>query len=206
MVAFSVLHRFVAMDTERRTDAWLTGELGTLGDVAEHTPKDGLYGLVVGEVAELAEHEVPNKSEGEDVAADSVFFLMERPDGSLGLWVGGGDGEAALRAIHSTNLLRDHPTDVRIDGFPIPYRVAIDDVKGAGHIYLGLSERDERRVLRNLLLRFVFMFLLVVLLGFVVVFVTTRAMLRRVQGITEAASRIGHADLTERVPATDRND
>jgi signal transduction histidine kinase len=74
------------------------------------------------------------------------------------------------------------------------------------HIYLGLSERDELRVLKKLRLRFLLLWLLVVLLGFGIVFLTTRRMLSHVRRITEAASRIGHSDLSERVPATRRND
>jgi hypothetical protein len=61
MLVFVMLHRFVADDIQRRSDAWLTGEVAVLGDVAERTPKDRVYGRVVGEVAELASREVPNK-------------------------------------------------------------------------------------------------------------------------------------------------
>ena len=61
MVVFVFLQSFVAGDIQRRSDAWLSGEVEVLGDVAERTPKDALYGRVVGEVAELAAREVPNK-------------------------------------------------------------------------------------------------------------------------------------------------
>ena len=43
MVVFVFLHSFVAGDIQRRSDAWLSGEVETLGDVAERTPKDALY-------------------------------------------------------------------------------------------------------------------------------------------------------------------
>ena len=42
MLVFVFLHRFVAADIQRRSDAWLSGEVEVLGDVAEHTPKDAL--------------------------------------------------------------------------------------------------------------------------------------------------------------------
>src|ERR1017187_2167273 len=61
MLVFAFLHRFVAGDIQRRSDQWLSGEVEVLGDVAERTPKDALYDRVVGEVAELAAKEVPNK-------------------------------------------------------------------------------------------------------------------------------------------------
>jgi signal transduction histidine kinase len=50
------------------------------------------------------------------------------------------------------------------------------------------------------------LWLLIVLLGFTIVFFTTRRMLSHVREITEAASRIGHSDLDARVPTTKRND
>lgn len=47
-LVFTGLHRFVAHDIQRRSDAWLAGEVEVLSDVAERTPKDRLYGRVVG--------------------------------------------------------------------------------------------------------------------------------------------------------------
>src|ERR1035438_3474517 len=72
MLVFAFLHRFVADDIQRRSDAWLSGEVEVLGDVAEHTPKNSLYDRVVGEVAELAGKEVPNKLLSESSSNDSV--------------------------------------------------------------------------------------------------------------------------------------
>lgn len=206
MLVFVFLHRFVADDIQRRSDAWLSGEVEVLGDVAERTPKDALYDRVVGEVAELAGKEVPNKLLSETSSNDSVFFLQTGADGSLKLWVGAGDGEANLKAIQTIQMVPDHPTDLRVEGFGVPFRVASIRIEDGTNIYLGLSERDELRVLRSLRLRFFLLWLLLVLLGFGIVFYTTRRMLSHVRQITEAASRIGHSDLNARVPTTERND
>ena len=78
MFVFAMLHRFVADDIQRRSDAWLSGEVEVLGDVAERTPKDSLYRRVVGEVAELASREVPNRQRTNTDENDSVFFLGSR--------------------------------------------------------------------------------------------------------------------------------
>src|ERR1700720_4455918 len=102
MLVFVFLHNFVAHDIQRRSDAWLSGELGVLGDVAERTPKDALYGRVVREVAELASREIPNKRRSSDGLNDSVFFLQTAADGSLALWVGAGDGSADLSAVQGS--------------------------------------------------------------------------------------------------------
>lgn len=206
MVVFVFLHRFVANDIQRRSDAWLAGEVEVLGDVAERTPKDALYGRVVSEVAELASSEVPNRQGAEGHSDNSVFFLQIGNDGAVRLWVGAGDGQAHLQAIEAARIPPDQPTDLRVRGFSVPFRVASLRIGDGSNIYLGLSEKDEWRVLRSLRLRFFLLWLLLVLLGFGIVFFTTRRMLSHVRRITDAASRIGHSDLTSRVPTTDRND
>jgi len=207
MLVFVHLDRFVASDIQRRNDAWLVGEAETLGDVAERTPNDSVYDLVVSEVAELATHEVPNKLPNEPVSNESVFFLQTGKDGSLKLWVGQGDGRANLQAIRRAGIVEeDHPQDIRVDGSPVPFRVAMNIIQDGSQIFLGLSERDQLRVLGNLRLRFFLLWLAVVMLGFAIVFLTTRRMLSHVQRISEAASRIGHAELNRRVPTSDRND
>jgi len=206
LLVFVFIERFVASDIQRRSDAWLSGEVETLGDVSERTPNDALYGRVVSEVAELAAREVPNRQPSESPSNDTVFFLQTGHDGSLKLWVGAGDGNANLKAIQGAKILADRPTDISVQGFSIPFRVATDTLTDGTRIYLGLSERDERRVLRKLLSQFFFMWLSLVLLGFAIVFYTTRRTLRHVREITEAASRIGHSDVTARVPTSTRHD
>ena len=195
-------------DIQRRSDAWLSGEVEVLGDVAERTPKDRLYSRVVGEVAELASREVPNRQrmsrDGNE--NDSVFFLQADDQGAARLWVGSGDGAATLEAIRSTKAQQDVPVDVRVKDFGIPFRVATVRTADGSNIYLGLSERDELHVLRNLRVRFLSLWLASVLLGFAIVFYATRRMLGHVSEITEAASRIGQSDLSSRVPNTKSHD
>jgi signal transduction histidine kinase len=206
MVVFIFLHRFVAGDIERRTDAWLTGEAGVLRDVAEKTPKEWLSRRVVGEVAELASREVPFKRGSNTTLNDSVFFIQTAGDNSLTLWVGVGDANAHLSAILKSRLGRETPTDVAIAGFDAPFRVVCVNTATGGNIYLAVSERDQLRVLNRLRVRFILLWLLIVLIGYVVVFLATRRLLRHVRQITEAASGIGEADLSRRVPTIPRND
>ncbi len=206
LAVFVFLHRFVAGDIQRRSDAWLSGEVEVLGDVAERTPKDALYGRVVSEVAELASKEVPNKQASEVSSNETVFFLQTGADGSLQLWVGAGDAARYLQAIRATHIVPDSPTDLHVRGIQTPFRVASDPIEDGSLIYLGLSERDELRVLNKLRLRFFLLWLLLVLLGFGIVFFTSRRMLGHIRKITEAASLIGHSDLDTRVPTTRRND
>lgn len=206
VLVFAMLHRFLADDIQRRSDAWLSGEVRVLGDVAERTPKDRLYPRVVAEVAELASREVPNRQQSGGNENDSVFFLQADESGPGKLWVGSGDGAANLAAIRTTRVLEDVPVDVRVQGFSVPFRVASVRIGDGSSIYLGLSERDQLHVLRKLRDRFLAFWAAIVLLGFVIVFYATRKMLGRVSEITEAASRIGQSDLSSRVPDTSGND
>jgi signal transduction histidine kinase len=206
MLVFGILHRFVANDIQRRSDAWLSGEIAVLGDVAGRTPKDRLYGRVVREVAELASREVPNKFRSNSNENDSVFFLQAGDDGNLKLWVGAGDGLSNLAAIRGRKFISDGPYDLNVKGFEYPFRVASVRLDDGSHIYLGLSERDELRVLRNLRFRFLAPWIIIVLFGAAIVFYVTRRMLGHVREITEAASRIGQSDLSSRVPTSKRND
>ncbi|MGA8087797.1 MAG: ATP-binding protein [Terracidiphilus sp.] len=206
MLVFVFLHQFVAADIQRRSDAWLSGEVEVLGDVAEHTPKDALYGRVMGEVAELASKEVPNRVRGESAENDSVFFVQLGTNGAMQLWAGPGSSDAFVAAIQKATIQPDRPTDVDVAGAAIPFRVATLRIDDGSRVYLGLSERDELRVLNRLRLKFISWWLLLVALGFAIVFYTTRRMLSHVREITEAASRIGHSELNARVPTSERND
>jgi signal transduction histidine kinase len=206
MLVFVFLHNFVAHDIQRRSDAWLSGELGVLGDVANRTPKDALYGRVVREVAELASREIPNKVRSSDGLNDSVFLLQTAADGSQALWVGAGDGSADLAAVRESKMSPDIPSDLRVKGFETPFRVASVRMQDGSQLYLGLSEKDELRVLKNLRLRFLLLWLVLVLLGFAIVFYSTRRMLGHVREIAEAASRIGKSDLSSRIPTAGRKD
>lgn len=201
LCVFWSLQSFVAKDIQRRCDTWLTGEVEVLGDVAARTPKDRLYDKVVREVAELASREVPNRDRSSGYESDSVFFLQTGTDDGDALWVGAEDKSAATKAIQSAHAKGESPFDVHIRGIAVPFRVAAVDVPGGHRIYLGLSERDELRVLRNLRIRFLTLWLVIVLLGFFVVFYTTWRMLTKVDRIGRVAAHIGRADLYSRVPA-----
>ncbi len=161
---------------------------------------------VVGEVAELASREVPNRSRDTSHGSNPVFFLQAGPSGAPKLWVGAGDGRANLAAIRSSKVLPDVPFHLVVKGFAVPFRVVAARMEDGSFIYLGLSEKDELRVLRNLRMRFLFLGLLIVLFGFGIVFYTTRRMLGHVREITGVASRIGESDLSRRVPTTEHND
>jgi len=157
-------------------------------------------------VAELATREVPNRFPSEGGFNNSVFFIQTGDNDSLKLWVGVGNGQAELNAIHVAPISLNHPFDIHVRGSLAPFRVVSIRIKDGSHIFLGLSERDALRVLGNLRLRFFFFWLILVMFGFGMVFFSTRRMLSHVRTMTEAASRIGHSDLHARVPVTRRND
>jgi signal transduction histidine kinase len=206
LLVFAYLHHFMASDIQGRTDVWLSGEVEVLGDVAARTPKNALYSRVVDEVAELAGREMPDRKPESAGKNDSVFFLQTGGDGSLKLWVGQGSGHAHLIAIQQSRMTPNTPSSIRVHGFATPFRVASLHMSDGSHIYLGVSERDQLRVLRGLRFHFILLWLLIILLAFLIVFFTTRRVLGHVRKITEAASRIGQSDLGSRVPTARRND
>jgi signal transduction histidine kinase len=203
---FMFLHRFVEGDIQRRNDAWLWGEVSLLADVSERTPKDALYGQIVGEIAELVRRGIPTRSNAFRNAGDYVFFLEQAEDGSLMLWVGAGDGERTLAALQAVRMYPDQPSNLLLPGGTVPFRVVSLRTEDGGHIYLGLSEIDEIGVLRMLRLGFLLLWLVFVFFGFAAIFLTTRRMLSHVQAITETASTIGRSGLSTRIPTTGGHD
>jgi len=209
---FLYLQQYVASDIQRRTDAWLTGEIETLRDVAARTPKGALYGRIVRETAEMASHEIPGRertgkgAENPLIPNDDVFFLIEAKDGSPVLWVGGGSGDSYASVIRASGIARDIPVHLRVAGARAPFRVAATEMPDGGHVYLGVSERDELRVLRKLRIRFLLLWLLNVGLGFGIIFWITREMLGSVRKINAVAAKIGEEDLRQRVPMSGWND
>jgi signal transduction histidine kinase len=211
LVLFMSLHQFVRRDILRRSDIWLSGEVKVLSDVAERTPVND-SSRVLGEVAELAEHEIPNRPPSHGGPNDSVFFIRRAADGGLMLWAGAGDPQAYLRGIDaarksmSARTFGEGPFDVKVAASRVPYRVATAAMSDGGRIYLGLSQREERHVLEQMRLHFLKLWGVCVLLGFAILFFTTRRMLGDVRRISEAAANIGESDLSRRVPTSRRHD
>ena len=73
-------------------------------------------------------------------------------------------------------------------------------------IYLGLSTSYERKVLHRLRVDFALLWCGIILLGALIVFISTRRMLQRVQMITDTTAAIGRQNLSSRIPITGRND
>lgn len=206
LIIFAFLHRFLAADIQRRNDAWLWGEVSLLGDIAERTPKDALYSHVVGEIADVVRKEIPYDQNAPSESSDQVFFLQEGEDSSLKLWIGTGSGDSVLASIHRSSILPDQPIDLTISSNPVPFRVVVSRIEDGSHIYLGLSEKQQFRVLKNLRTYFVVLWIVIVLFGFGLMFSISRGLLKYVQKITNAASRIGRSDLKTRVPVRQRID
>lgn len=206
VILFMFLQRFASHEIQRRTDAWLLGEVETLGDVAERTPKNALYDRIVDEVAELATKEVPLELQAGGDPNQSVFFIETGNDNRLKLWAGKGDSTAFLNAITHTTVTPGTPTDVPVPGFFHHFRVASLVLPGGDRIFLGLSTAQDVHVLRRMRMRLFSICLAVVVLGFIVVFFATKRMLDRVHRITRTANRIGQNDLRSRVPEVRGND
>ncbi len=206
VIVFIFLQRFASHEIQRRTDAWLSGEAGTLADVAERTPKNDLYDRIVDEVAELATKEVPLELQAGGDPNQSVFFIETSPDNRLKLWVGKGDSAPYLSAITRKPIPPGTPVDIPINGFYHPFRVVCLLTPGGDRIHLGLSEAHDYHVLRRMRFRLLGLCSGIVVLGFLVVFFSTKRTLDRVCRITSTANRIGQNDLRSRVPEVHGHD
>jgi signal transduction histidine kinase len=206
LIIFWFLHQFIANDIQRRNDAWLWGEASLLGDIAERTPKDALYAHVVGEIADIVRKEIPYDQGFPGDVNDQVFFLQVGEDGSVKLWVGAGSAEAVHASIRQSGILPDQPIDLHAGSSPFPFRVVSSRIEDGSHIYLGLSEKQPLKVLHNLRIYFIALWIIIVFFGFSLMYSISRRLLKYVQRITDAASRIGRSDLKTRVPTRQRDD
>lgn len=205
-IVFGFLQRFLENDLQRRADSWLTGELGVLADVAQRTPNDQLHDAVIREVAELASREAPRVTDGPNAMDRAVFFLMTGADHAPLLHTGAGTRASNAKAILESRVSPGAPGNVTLPGFSVPFRVAQMNLPNGSHIYLGLSGRYERTVMRKLRIQFAAIWCVMILFGSAIVFLTTRRMLQRVQAITDTATLIGRNNLITRVPVSGRDD
>ena len=206
MIAFLLLHEFVSREIQRRSDAWLTGEVSVLSDVAERTPRGVLYDRIVDEVAQLATKEIPAGISSESDPTQAVFFLETDGNNAVKLWVGPGGSAAFTRAITRNRFKPEMPMNVAIVGHENPYRVVQVVANDGSLIYLGMSERNDHQVLVRMRGYFLMIFVAIVLLGFAITFVSSRQLLRRVQRVTETAAKIDQDNLQSRVPGIPGND
>jgi signal transduction histidine kinase len=205
-LAFSILYLFVARGIWERSDAWLSGEAEVLTQVSADTPRDHLYNRIVGEIAELATREVPNERNARGQNLNSVFFLEEDPNSSASpLWVGPSSEDAFVRAIHRTKLAPGVPQSLKVDGWPLTFRVVAQHENGQT-IYLGLSSRGAMHLLHTLTRLFLLLWGGTVLLGFLISYTSAHRTLLRVERITETVGRIDSKDLGERLPEPANSD
>ena len=215
LAVFLFLHRSVGSDTQARMDTWVVGEARTMAALAERTPRDARYAAVLRAEEELASREVPDSLYTGNMSDDppnirgqnaSVFFLETKPNYAPEVWAGPKLQAQVSAAIQRMGAQAHDVFTLPVPDARAPYRVAAVTLKDGRHVYLGLSERDEFLALHSLMLRFLLLWLLNVALGFVIIFAVTRSVLRNVQSITQAASRIDESDLRERVPVSGAND
>jgi signal transduction histidine kinase len=197
-LALATMYLFIARDIRARSDAWLSGEAGTLADVFAKTPRDNLYGRLVEEVAELATHEVTDASlSGQQ--QNSVFFLQMQPNQEP-IWVGPDPKKRFIAAIQSAQLAPGIPENVYVDGWKLPFRVVYHAHNDAPGIYLGFADLSGAKMLDRLTKRCLLVWGITVALGFLITWLAAYRTLSRVERISDTVSRIGSDDLSSRLP------
>ena len=211
MVVFVGLHQFVANDIQRRSDAWLSGEVEVLGDVAERTPKDRLYERVVGEVAELASREVPNKSHDEDdeksMRMIRCFFCRRGRRGLRSLWVGRAMDRRTWRRFARAQVTPDVPFHLNVKG--VCDSVSRGGVRGSmmGALFIwGFRSGMSCGCCGTCGCGFCRSGLLIVLLGLGLCFIRRGGCWGMCARLRRRRRGLGESDLSQRVPTTEHND
>jgi signal transduction histidine kinase len=205
-LAFSIVYFLVAKAIQERSDAWLSGEAEVLARVSADTPRDHLYNRIVGEVAELATQELPDERNKRGQRLNSVFFLESDPNNNDNpLWVGPGSEDTFFKAIQRSKLVPGIPQSIEVEGWPTTFRV-VTRHENERTMYLGLSSRGARHLLRTLTFRFLVLWGSTVLMGFLITYISVHRTLHRVQRITDTVARIGSEDLGERLPQPNNSD
>jgi signal transduction histidine kinase len=203
--AFAICYYMVSLGIRERSDQWLSGEAEVLTEVSQSTPKGSLYDRVVEEVAENASREVPGEQDASGETGNSVFFLQMRT-GEEPIWVGPSNKDQFIRAIHDANLAPGTPHTLQIFGTPIPYRIVVHQLTPSGMLYLGLSDGGAMHLLQRLTRGFIVVWIGMVVLGFMISYLSARRTLLRVENITETVSRIGSEELSARLPDSQKSD
>jgi len=204
-LVFLMMYGLVARTVRDRSDSWLIGESETLKQVALTTPKDALYGRIVGEVAELATQEFAFDNQGNHSAANTVFFYESGGTGEPPLWVGPQRSEIIISDLQKLKIRERSAASMEVPGWSMPFRVvAVDLGPGMGRIYLGLEDTSSRAMLVRLSVWFFLGWISMVGFGFLIAVLGMRGTLKRVDAITTAAAAIGTGDLSSRVAAADK--
>ena len=103
------------------------------------------------------------------------------------------------RQFSGPNPVPGIPQSIKVEGWPTTFRVVTRHENGRT-IYLGLSNRGARHLLRTLTRRFLMLWGTTVLMGFLISYMSAHRTLLRVQRITDTVARIGSEDFGERLP------
>jgi signal transduction histidine kinase len=199
--SFFIVYLLFAEGIRQRSDAWLSGEAETLAEVGAKMPLDDVYNKIVGEVAELAAHELPDERNAQGQKLNPVFFLEEDPTNQQSpLWVGPGSKGDFLKAIREAGLKPGIPESITVEGWPTQFRV-IARHEGARTTYLGLSSRGDEVMLYTFALRFFLLWSSTVLMGLLISYVSVRRTLLRVESIAQTVAGISSEDLGQRLPS-----
>jgi signal transduction histidine kinase len=203
--AFFICYYLVSLGIRERSDQWLSGEAEVLAQVSQTTPKGDLYDRVVEEVAENASREVPEDRDSHGETHNAVFFLLTGSEQEP-LWVGPSEKDQFVRAIQDANLSASTPQTLRIEGAKVPYRVVVHQLSPKGTLYLGLSDFGAVQLLNRLTRGFIIVWIGMVVLGFMISYVSARRTLIRVENITQTVSGIGSEELSARLPEARNSD
>jgi len=211
-LAFAICYYLVSLGIHERSDQWLVGEAETLAEVSQSTPRDNLYQRVMEETAENAAREIPGERDSDndnDTDKRNAVFFLQIDNLGEPLWAGPANKrDQFVQAVQNFPPAPTSPQSLSSPAIEASYRVVVRDLKpaGSGRIYLGLSDFGADELLERLTRGFIAVWIGMVLLGFMISYLSARRTLLRVERITETVSHIGSDDLSARLSDSRKSD
>ena len=205
-IAFAIVYTLVTEDAQARRDAWLTGEAGTLADVAVKLPRDASFPTRMKEVAEFATRDVLQEHSSHLMPGEDTVFFLHTGAGCPPVWVGPESQAPFVQSIAQARFLPNVPQPVHISGWPFPFYVLHKALGANCGFYLGYCDVSGTRMMRQLTGRFLLVWCGTVTLGFLISLVGAYQTLMRVERISNAVDNIDSNDLKGRVPESPHYD
>lgn len=206
-VVMAFLYSLVGSSIRRRGDAWITAEVGGVARLLEDERVQRRGGELETELAELENHEALIPLEPEDRRQSLFFFAIVDPLGHVVDEAVHGDRgayEYILSALSRSD--RGSPRWVRIPGREYPARVAWTQMGSGERLIAAATPFADMELLEDVRDVGLEGWLLVVVTGFAVTWLSVRRVLSRVERLTESVGAITVDDLAQRLPHGGRGD
>lgn len=205
-VVMSIMFHLMAESIRNRGDRWLEAEVRSLaGDTESDHDLDPREDLKL-KLEELRRHEFPISMESEDRAASLVFFARVSPTGILGERAIDGDPAVMREVIPLARSSADAVFWFDVVGGEYPLRVASASSSAGDLFVAGATPAADLELLEDIRDFALSGWLILLLVGALLSWLSTRRVLARVDFLAHAASEMDARSLGARLPTGGRRD